>query len=614
MCALQMVRASALGSFGTPLRTGGTPRANTVYALPRERLRRRTIAIKERLTELGIGLPPAMVIKGQRFETVRVSGDRITIAGHLPLGDDGRLAGPFGKVGAEVGPEEAHRSARRIALGMIASLDAAGVDLDRVVWRKAFGMVNAAPDFNALPGVVDGFSDVLLEVFGERGRHTRSAIGVAELPFGAPVEIEAEAALLPADTTAAAPPATPVPKPEPVDEAAGEPRRDRGLVGVDYAGVNPLTIAAEALVRSIKALSHLFWISITGTVATVFFATLANLDGAAGGMLEFGEYDIPLSVLPTACLSFAMFLLWLTAARLKMLDAALADEDLTASVARDIFRLDPPVLDVFEAGNLRPFALLSGFSVVLWNWSLFFGSSIGLIFSAAMIRGATTSVDTTPAFFGYAAFTLAIMVYGTVRIVPLLREILERLHGERMKVGPARIALAILVVIGGVALANPDLPRLLTQEEMRTVGPGRANAIDGETLVLEQGETIVLAGIEALRPGQTCRRRDGRSYPCGDQATAHLQSLVHDVDVFCFVYYPNLGICITVPEGSPPPQSVEDTFNDRNLQGRMVAAGFAFAEGDGGEALGELQDEAQRKRVGAWQGSFQPPRRWAKTR
>ncbi|MDE0423098.1 MAG: thermonuclease family protein [Gammaproteobacteria bacterium] len=407
---------------------------------------------------------------------------------------------------------------------------------------------------------------------------------------------------------------TPPAKDEPVEETTQEARLDRGLIGVDYAGVNPLTIAAEALVRSIKALSNLLWISIAGTVATIFLATLASLDGAADGMLGVGEYDIPLSVLPIACLSFAMFLLWLTAARLKMLDVALADQDLTAGVARDIFRLDPPVLDVFEAGNLRPFALLSGFSVVLWNWSLFFGSSIGLIFSATMIRGASTSVDTSPAFLVYAAFALAIMIYGAASIVPLLGRILERLHGERLKVGPARIALALVVVIAGVALANPDLPRVMTQSELRTVGPSRANAINGETLILERGEIVVLAGIAALRPGQTCWDGDGAPYPCGDQATVYLQSIVRDIDVFCFVYYPNLGICLPIPEGSTAPENVGDVFNARNLQARMVAAGLAFVEGEGAEFMGELQDQAQRYRVGAWQGAFQPPGRWTGTR
>ena len=138
-----------------------------------------------------------MRIPGQRFETVRVSGNLIAIAGHLPFGTDGKLARPLGKVGAEVSADEACQAARQVALGMLASLQAAGLDLDRMEWRKAFGMVNAAPGFNALPGVINGFSELLLDVFGDRGRHSRSAIGVAELPFGAPVEVEAEAILLP---------------------------------------------------------------------------------------------------------------------------------------------------------------------------------------------------------------------------------------------------------------------------------------------------------------------------------------------------------------------------------------------------------------------------------
>ena len=159
------------------------------------------MAIKERLAELGLELPPPMRIKGQRFETVRLVGNRAIIAGHLPFGTDGELAGPLGKVGADVSPEDAYQAARQVALCMIASLQAAGIDLERIEWTKAFGMVNAAPGFNALPGVINGFSNLLLEVFGEKGRHSRSAIGVAELPFGVPVEVEAEIAILPAPST-----------------------------------------------------------------------------------------------------------------------------------------------------------------------------------------------------------------------------------------------------------------------------------------------------------------------------------------------------------------------------------------------------------------------------
>ena len=153
--------------------------------------------IDERLTELKLELPPPMRIQGQRFETVRMFGDRAIVSGHLPFDTDGNLAAPLGKVGAEVSLEDARQSARRVALGMIASLRATeGVDLDRITWLKAFGMVNAAPGFNQLPAVINGCTELLLEVFGERGRHARSAIGVAELPFGVPVEVEAEVALL----------------------------------------------------------------------------------------------------------------------------------------------------------------------------------------------------------------------------------------------------------------------------------------------------------------------------------------------------------------------------------------------------------------------------------
>ena len=156
------------------------------------------MTIKERLTKLGLELPPPMRIDGQRFETVLVVRERAIISGHLPFDAGGKLARPLGKVGADVNADEAYQAARRVALGMIASLDAV-VNLDRVAWRRVFGMVNAAPGFNALPGVINGFSDVVLEVFGSKfGKHARSAIGVAELPFGVPVEVEAEVALIPA--------------------------------------------------------------------------------------------------------------------------------------------------------------------------------------------------------------------------------------------------------------------------------------------------------------------------------------------------------------------------------------------------------------------------------
>ncbi len=539
-----------------------------------------------------------MQLGGLPFEAVRIAGDRAVIAGHLPLDAEGRIAGPLGKVGAEVSAEQGYEAARRVALAMMASLEAAGIDLDRVEWRKVLGMVNAAPGFNALPGVINGFSDLLLEVFGERGRHSRSAVGVAELPFGAPVEVEAEVALLPA---VAEPPQRARPSGAPPSSAA-----DPGLRAVDYGGISPLTLPAEALIRAIKALSHLFWISIAGTALAIFLSALANLGGSDGGVLAFGEYSIPLSVLPIGSLAFAMFMLWLTAARFRMLDAALADDDLTASLARDIFRLDPPVLDVFDAGNLRPVAPLSGCSMLLWTWSLFFGSSIGLIFSATIDRAAITSTDEGPIFGAYTVATLVIMAYGARKIIGPLRHILATLHGGRFAVGPTRFVMAMVVLVAGVWAANPDLFTAFTTEQWRTVGPSRANAVDGETLVLEGGEIVSLGGIAALRPGQTCGDAEGNRYPCGHQATAYLQSLVQDRRVHCFVSYPDLGICTPLGEGEPPPARVEDALKIEGLQAQMVLAGFAFPEGDGIQFMDVLQDEAQRARAGAWQGSFDP--------
>jgi enamine deaminase RidA (YjgF/YER057c/UK114 family) len=152
--------------------------------------------IEKRLEELGLVLPAPMNMPQVRlpFMWVRVRGNRAYISGHGPQNPDGSLAMPLGKVGAEVSPEEAYQSARLVALAMLGSLKRELGDLDRVTaWLRVFGMVNSAPGFNRQPAVINGFSDLILELYGnEAGQHARSAVGMAELPFGIPVEIEAE--------------------------------------------------------------------------------------------------------------------------------------------------------------------------------------------------------------------------------------------------------------------------------------------------------------------------------------------------------------------------------------------------------------------------------------
>jgi enamine deaminase RidA (YjgF/YER057c/UK114 family) len=150
-----------------------------------------------KLMELGLVLPeaattpPGLVLP---FSWVRVRGNRAYVSGHVPLNPDGSFAEPFGKVGVDVSEEEAYEAARMAGLSILGDLRRELGDLDRVVaWLRVFGMVNSGPGFVRQPNVVNGFSDLILELYGpDAGAHARSAVSMAELPLGVPVEIEAE--------------------------------------------------------------------------------------------------------------------------------------------------------------------------------------------------------------------------------------------------------------------------------------------------------------------------------------------------------------------------------------------------------------------------------------
>ena len=146
------------------------------------------MTVKDRLAELGITLPTAPAAAGSYVPTAQ-TGNLLFTAGQLPF-VDGQLPAT-GKVGAEVSAEDAKGYARQAGLNLLAVVDAAvGLDaVERVV--KVVGFVASAEGFTGQPGVINGVSDLMAEVFGEAGRHARSAVGVAELPLGAPVEVEA---------------------------------------------------------------------------------------------------------------------------------------------------------------------------------------------------------------------------------------------------------------------------------------------------------------------------------------------------------------------------------------------------------------------------------------
>ena len=153
--------------------------------------------IERRIAELGLVLPkPLSPPPGVDlpFPFVRIRGTRAFVSGHGPTAQDGSITGPFGKVGAEVSLEQARNAAELTALAMLSSLRAALGDLDRVTaWLRAFGMVNTAPGFTETPSVLNGFSELILRLWGpDDGAHARSAVGMAALPFDLPVEIEAE--------------------------------------------------------------------------------------------------------------------------------------------------------------------------------------------------------------------------------------------------------------------------------------------------------------------------------------------------------------------------------------------------------------------------------------
>jgi hypothetical protein len=155
---------------------------------------------EDKLRSMGLTLPPppqppsGVILP---FQFVRIVHNRALISGHGPQNPDGSFAQPLGKLGREVSLEQGYAAARLTALSVLGSLKRSLGDLDRIgAWSRVFGMVNSAPGFNMQPSVINGFSDLILEVFGpEVGAHSRSAVGMAELPFDIPVEIEGEVEL-----------------------------------------------------------------------------------------------------------------------------------------------------------------------------------------------------------------------------------------------------------------------------------------------------------------------------------------------------------------------------------------------------------------------------------
>ena len=145
--------------------------------------------IEKRLAELGITLPPAAAPVANYVPFVR-TGNVIVVSGQICLGGDGKLVAR-GKLGAGVSVEDGQSAARACAINLLAQLKAATGDLDKVVRVvRLGGFINSAPDFLDGPKVMNGASDLMVNVFADRGRHARTTVGVASLPLDAAVEVE----------------------------------------------------------------------------------------------------------------------------------------------------------------------------------------------------------------------------------------------------------------------------------------------------------------------------------------------------------------------------------------------------------------------------------------
>ncbi len=146
------------------------------------------MSAEAKIAELNLELPPAPKPGGTYSPVVQVD-NMLYVSGHGPVISDGTMI--TGKVGADLSEEQGIQAARQVGLTILATLKSQIGSLDRIERIvKVLGMVNAAPDFGSHPKVINGFSDLMVEIFGEAGRAARSAVGMGSLPGNIAVEIE----------------------------------------------------------------------------------------------------------------------------------------------------------------------------------------------------------------------------------------------------------------------------------------------------------------------------------------------------------------------------------------------------------------------------------------
>ena len=380
--------------------------------------------------------------------------------------------------------------------------------------------------------------------------------------------------------------------------------------------LSPLSVQASALIRSIDSLSTIFWFTIGGAFLSVFFAGLMLLEtNVRSDSLYLGEFEVPKSILPLIAAGFALFMFWLTSNRLKMLHYVLSRSEFPNEIVRDLFRLNPPLFNVFSSDNYRRWSIGTGVGVLTLIWGIYFGNSVAIMLRGTLQASATSSQFDPASLWLFAGIMVATIAYGIYAISVPLKSIHEELHEELFKIGWPRYLYAFGVALT-VFFFNNAADFNTADQDNDLLGPATANAIDGGTLFLN-GIEVGLIGVRPLAADQICQDKQGSDYACGREARQYLQSLLQTTPVVCAPLY-NIGrnrvaaACRLLHENLTAPDSFPDFFAETDtasLSQLVIARGYGLVSGIGGFGRDELakhQEAAQSARLGIWQGSFDP--------
>jgi len=379
-------------------------------------------------------------------------------------------------------------------------------------------------------------------------------------------------------------------------------------------GIPALSVQATAIIRSIDSLGALSWWSFGGMALSLLFAGLVRLQrDITLDYVYIGEYQVPTSFLPHIGVGFGIFIQWMLVTRVRYICRLFQSSTLQVQVIRDMVRLNPPLINLLESSTDR--RTMTGLGVFFAVWAIFYGNLIGLIGFLFVGRLTTVGMDDSTGPLVFLALLGANAYFALAQVRPALAELHLSLYSVPIRFGIRRIAIGGCLLVAAVAYHLDPLLSDMTEQENGLLGPTVANAVDGDTLFV-QGWEVDLFGVDALERNQTCLLASGEIFNCGEEATAHLQSLVQDAQVLCWPLV-NSGersvaaLCL-LDQGQPLPEAGGGGFfapemRPHHLARRLVRDGYAVPIGAGPDDFWEELEAAQSGRRGMWRASVQPP-------